>query len=179
MMMIVSRRKGILALLATVLWSVLILVGCAPAIKYSYDMKTSFSEPKRYTWAKSSATNGNDPLLETNVQVLADQVLAQKGFTRTSENPDLILSMSYEFDSGIYQDSYRLQTLSLYVYLIQQAMLSPSDMPKTTSTYKRNAPEGTELVWRGTASDTIKTDAASDDLKHAVQGILSNFPLRK
>jgi hypothetical protein len=33
-----------------------------------------------------------------------------------------------------------------------------------------------ELVWRGTALGTIYTDAASGDLKHAVEGILSNFP---
>jgi len=33
-----------------------------------------------------------------------------------------------------------------------------------------------QLVWRGVATGTIRTDAASNDLPTAVQGILANFP---
>jgi uncharacterized lipoprotein YajG len=82
--MCVFERKEHLALIATVLLSVLLMGGCATAIKYSYDTKTSFSEQKSYAWAPSSAMNRQDPLLEANVQALADQLLAQKGLTRVS-----------------------------------------------------------------------------------------------
>ncbi len=172
-----SRFKGRerLALIMTVFLSVLIMGGCATAIKYSYDTKTSFPELKSYTWAPSSAMNRQDPLLETNVQVLADQLLTQKGFTRMSEKPDLMMSMSYEFENGIYQYSYQLRMLTLNIYKIKRDMPSPSDMPKM-SMQKENATENKELVWRGTAFGTINTDAASADLKQAVQGILLNFP---
>jgi hypothetical protein len=33
-----------------------------------------------------------------------------------------------------------------------------------------------ELVWRGTATGEIKTDAASRDLEKIVAGILAHFP---
>jgi len=65
-----------------------------------------------------------------------------------------VITMNYE--SGIYlnQDSYKLRMLTLNIF---------RDRDK-------------ELVWRGTAFGTIDTDAASGDLKQAVQDILSNFP---
>jgi Domain of unknown function (DUF4136) len=148
-----------IALIAAVLVSVLALGGCATynkdaSIKYSYDAKASFSERKSYTWSPSSYMYRKDPLLEANVRDLADQLLARKGYTRTSEKPDLTLSMSYEFEIGNSDDMYRVRTLSLNIHKI----------------------EGMELVWRGTAFGTIKTDAASGELNQTVQGILSNFP---
>ena len=139
------------AMIATVLLSVPIMGGCAPTFKYTYDTKTRFAEQKSYTWAPSSSL---DRLLETNVQVLADQLLAKKGFNKISEKADLVITMNYESNYYESQNSYQLRMLNLNIY-------------KT---------ENKELVWRGTAFGTINTDATSGDLKHAVEGILSNFP---
>ena len=148
--MSVLKGKERWSMIATVLLSVTIMVGCAPTFKYSYDTKTRFPDLKSYTWAPSSSL---DRLLEKNVQDFADQLLAQKGFKKMSEKTDLVIKMGYDSYYG-YQNSYELQGLNLFIY-------------KT---------ENNELVWRGTALGTIYTDAASGDLKHAVAGILSNFP---
>ncbi len=160
--MSIIEGKERLALIMTIFLSVLIMGGCATTIKYSYDMKISFSERKSYMWGPSSVEAKQDPLLERNVQVLADQLLAQKRFTRVSENADLMICMSCEGD--FYKERYQLSTLTLNIY----------KMPKENTTEKR------ELVWRGTAFrstfSNISTDAASGDLKKAVQGILSKFP---
>ena len=51
-------------------------------------------------------------------------------------------------------ESYELRMLSLNVY----------------------RPGGQILIWRGTASGSISTDATSGDLAAAVQGILAPFP---
>ena len=172
--MTVIKGKGRLPLFVILFLSVLILGGCT-TIRYSYDMKTGFSERKTYAWAPSLITYAKDPLLETNVQVLADQLLAQKGFIRISEKPDLTMSMGYEFDSS---DSYRLRMLTLNIYQVKRPVPTPPDMPKT-SMQKEDSVEKRDLVWRGTASNpfgTISTAAASGDLKKAVQGILSKFP---
>ena len=149
----VFKGKECWAMVAAVLLSVLIMGGCATSFKYSFDTKTRFAEQLNYAWATSSSLNQIEHLLEMNVQVLADQLLAQKGFKKVSEKADLVITMSYEYDYG-YQNSYQLRMLSLNIYKSE---------PK-------------ELIWRGTASGSISTDAASDDLKEAVQGILSNFP---
>ena len=173
-MSIFKRRKR-LAIIITVFLSVVIIGSCAPAIKYSYDMTTNFSEQKSYSWAPLSAMYGQDPLLVTNVQVLVDQVLTKKGFTRMSENSDLMISMSYESEYIGGDQYYQLRMLTLNIYKITHEMPSPSDMPKM-SMHQGKAIENKDLVWRGTAFGTINTDAASGDLREAVKGILSNFP---
>ena len=173
-MMTARKGKESLVLAVIVLLSLLILGGCT-TIKYSYDLKNSFSEQKSYTWAPSQAVYVKDPLLETNVQVLADQILAQKGLTRMSEKSGLMVSMNYELESGLYQDIYQLRMLTLNIYRIKRDMPAPSDTPKM-SMQKENNVERRELIWRGTAFGSISTDAASSDLRQAVQGILSKFP---
>ena len=150
----VFTGKGRLALAGTILLAVLIIGGCAATIKYSYDTRTGFSGLRSYAWAPSSSSYGGaDSLLETNVRVLADQLLGQKGFTKVPEKSDLLISMNYESELGS-QYGYQLRMLTLNIYKSEQK----------------------ELIWRGTASGSIYTDAASDDLKRAVEGILSNFP---
>lgn len=138
--------------MAAVLLSVLILGGCA-SIKYAYDMKTKFSDQKSYAWPPPPSYQP-DHLLEKNVQDLADPILAQKGFTKVAEGADLLIALGYESERYYQQGDYRIQMLSLNIYETGNK----------------------ELVWRGTAFGTIDTDAASDDLKDAVQGILTNFP---
>ena len=134
----------------------LIIGGCAPFIKYSHDTRTGFSGLKSYAWVPSSSGYGGaDSLLEANVRVLADQLLGQKGFTKVPEKSDLLISINYESELGS-QYGYQLRMLTLNIYKSEQK----------------------ELVWRGTASGNIYTDAASDGLKRAVEGILSNFPPR-
>ncbi|HXX57049.1 MAG TPA: DUF4136 domain-containing protein [Thermodesulfovibrionales bacterium] len=173
-MRIFSGRE-LSAVTALVFLSALVLVSCAPAIKYSYDTKASFTEGKSYAWAPSSVLSRQDPILERNVQALADQLLTEKGFSRTTERPDLLIAMSYEFDINSYQYGYQLRMLALNVYKMRSDTPPPPDIPRT-SLHHENGGERREMVWRGTAVGTINTDAASTDLKQAVQGILSNFP---
>ena len=149
----VFKGKERWAMIAAVLLSVLIMGGCA-TIKYSYDTKTKFADHKSYTWAPSSSLYQPDHLLEKNVRDLADPILAQKGFTKVSEPSDLVITVNYESDIYNRRSGYRLRMVNLNIY-------------KT---------DNRELVWRGTAFGTIDTDAASSDLKDAVEGILSNFP---
>ncbi|HVN23993.1 MAG TPA: DUF4136 domain-containing protein [Syntrophorhabdales bacterium] len=152
--MVRSREKNSL-ILAVALLSTALLLGSCTSIKYSYEPAIGFSGFKSYMWTPSSVFyGGQDLLLEANVQVLADQVLGQKGLTRVADQPDLLIAITYEPELGYAQYGYQVRMLTLNMYKADKK----------------------ELVWRGTASGSIHTDAASGDLKHAVQGILSNFP---
>ena len=161
--MIVTKRKERSALAMAVLLTVLILGGCT-SIKYSYDTTKPSSGLKTYTWAPAAGIyGGQDSSLEANVQSLTDQTLGQKDFTKVAEKPDVFIFMTYEpelffkiFEPeiGYPQYTHQLRMLTLDMY----------------------ASDKNELVWRGTASGSINTDASSGDLKHAVDGILSNFP---
>jgi hypothetical protein len=173
--MSVFKRKEFPVLIVALILFGLTMGGCGTSIRYLYDTKTSFPEQKSYAWAPSSALYRQDPLLEANVQALADQLLSQKGFTRTSGKSDLVISMTYEFESSFYQYSYQLRALTLNVYKSGPDMSSPSDTTKMPM-HGGHAADNRELVWRGTAFGCINTDSTSGGLKHAVGGILSNFP---
>jgi hypothetical protein len=147
-----SARSGFVfvALLA----SMTILGGCS-STKYIYDPGTNFSGFKSYAWASASAMGRRESLVAANVQFFADQVLEQKGIKKTSENPDLLIAIDTEYELGSYSnDGYQLRMLTLKIY----------------------QRESKEIIWRGTAPGTINTDAASSDLKSAVQSVLSKFP---
>jgi hypothetical protein len=139
--------------IVAVLLAFLIMGGCgsSKAIKYSSIARTGFQELKTYQWAKADGLYRQDPLLETNVQLLVDRDLEQKGLVKKMEKADLIIWIGYEYDPNSY--STLLRTLNLNI----------------------SRADNNELVWRGTAAGAIRTDATSSEVKKAVEGILANF----
>jgi hypothetical protein len=135
-----------------VLLTAMTMLGGCSGVKYIYDPGTSFTGLKSYAWTTATGLGRHESLVVTNVQFYGDQVLGQKGFKKTSENPDLLISIDNEYET--YSDIYQLRMLTMNIY-------------------RR---ESKELIWRGTAPGYINTDAASNDLKNAVQNVLSKFP---
>jgi hypothetical protein len=150
-MMRLKNFGSCLGLAAAVILTAVLLGGCGPSIKYAYDARAGFPEMKTYQWAASSGIYRLDPLLEANVQYFADKDLGKKGLTRKTDKADLIVWMNYEAE---YNKNFQLRMLTLNVARA----------------------DNREMVWRGTATGDIKTDAASKDLEEIVEGILSNFP---
>jgi hypothetical protein len=128
--------------------------GCATTINQSYDPSTNFGPLRRYAWAPGSPTYSPNSLVEANVQSLADPLLERKGFQKATASPDLVISVRLENYPAGGTEGYELRMLGLNVYRA----------------------DGRTLIWRGTASGSISTDAASGDLNDAVQGILAAFP---
>jgi hypothetical protein len=85
------------------------------------------------------------------VQFIADRDLEKKGLIRKAEKADLIIWMNYDAE---YDKIYQLRMLTLYI--------------------ARN--DTREMIWRGTATGDIKTDATSKSLEEIVKGILATFP---
>lgn len=151
----VTKIKFEYGWMATVLLALLILGGCGgskAAVKYSYITRTSLQELKSYQWAKADGLYRQDPMLEVNVQILADRDLEQKGLIKKAEKADLLIWVGYEYDYNSY--SNKLRTLNL-------------NMARA---------DNKELVWRGTAVGDIRTDVSTGDLQKALEGILANFP---
>jgi Domain of unknown function (DUF4136) len=138
--------------LATVLafLATLVIAGFATTYTYAYDPTTRFAELKSYAWA--SLQPHRDSLVETNVRFIADPLLEQKGFTQATDKPDIIIAIVYE--SEMFGQGYELRMLTLKVYRVSDQI----------------------LLWQGTASGSISTDAASKDLRKAVQTTLATFP---
>jgi hypothetical protein len=150
-----SRKSAVRILVAIVAPLAIVAAGgCGTTINHSYDPATNFGPLKSYAWAPRSPIYSQSNLVEANVQSVADPILEKKGFTKATANPDLVIAVkldNYPYGSA---ESYELRTLDLNVYRA----------------------DGQTLIWRGTASGSISTDAASGDLNSAVQSILAAFP---
>jgi tetratricopeptide (TPR) repeat protein len=146
-------RFVLVAAIGSALWTT---GGCArTAVQHSYGLSDYFTGLKNYQWRSPSALalSKQDALVDKNVQFIADQELKLKGYNRSSEKPDFEISVHYTQDIEAPY-SYKLKMLTLNVYRM----------------------EDHAVLWRGTASGTIKINATSSDLEKAVQKILSNFP---
>jgi len=142
------------AAVAAAFLAVALVAGCSTygrgaSVTYSYEPLYSFSGAKSYRWADARPSSWGDPLVDSNVRYVANQVLAAKGLASKADKPDLVISTSYSFAYG-----HELRTLVIDI----------------------SRADKNELVWRGMASGSIRTDAPSPDLKNAVEGILANFP---
>jgi hypothetical protein len=149
-----TARSGII--FVALLTAMIILEGCSN-VKYIYDPGTDFSGFKSYAWTSSSGLGRQQSLVAANIQFVGDQVLGQKGFKKTSENPDLLVSIDPGYEISTFNDGYQLQSLTLNIY-------------------RR---ESKEPIWRGTAPGYINTHADSNDLNNAVRDILAKFPPKK
>ena len=129
-------------------------VGKGTTITYSFEPRFSFPQAKTYQWRKAAPTYRQDSLVEANARFVADRELQAKGLTLQTDKADLIAWVGYEFDPQSYSYGRELRALSLNIARA----------------------DDNELVWRGLATGTIRTDAASGELTKAVEGILVNFP---
>ena len=136
---------------AAVMLAVAVVAGCGTTLQYSYEPRASFPALRTYQWAQAGPMYRPDPLIESNVRFLVDRALAGKGLALTTDKADLVLWMSYEFDYGY---AYQLRMLTLNI----------------------SRADTNELVWRGVATGSIRTDASSGELKKAVEGILAHYP---
>jgi Domain of unknown function (DUF4136) len=151
----ILRFSALIAVLA----AMVIAGGCSTiskstAVTYSYEPRFSFPQAKTYKWDQAKPTYRQDSLLEANVRFLADRQLAAKGLTSRTDKADLLVWIAYDFDPYYSGYGYDLRALTLNV----------------------SRADDNQLVWRGLATGAIKTDAASGELKKAVEEMLVNFP---
>ena len=130
-------------------------MGTSTGVTYSYDPRFSFSDAKTYQWSSSRSTYGTNALVDANVRFLADRDLQAKGLSPATDRPALRAWVGYESDYYYSSGSgYDLRVLTINLARAEDNV----------------------LVWQGRAVGSIRTDAASGDLKKAVDAMLANFP---
>ncbi len=152
--------RFVLTVAATLVF--LVTGGCAKTtINHSHNPNQNFTGLKNYKWDNSSSVRlpaSQDPLIDKNIQFIADHELRLKGFGISTEKPDFEIAIAYDYEIDRFPSSYQLRMLTLTAY----------------------RSENKEPIWRGTAYGAINVDAASSELKKAIQNILSDssrFPV--
>jgi hypothetical protein len=146
-----------------------------------YDPATDFSRYK--TWDLKDDGSINNPLLAKRIETAVGGELAKKGMTRSASNPDLWVAVHgrlskqtqiHTYDSG-WGYGWRwgggMQTSTV------------SEVPVGTLIVDLVDANRKELVWRGTASDTLDPEASPEkkekNLQEAMAKLLANYPPAK
>ena len=146
-----------------------------------YDPKASFA-PYR-TFAFKDVHEIKNTLLDTRLKDAVTATLASKGWTRAEKNPDILVVLHVRLSTQTQINTYN----SGWGYGWGWGW---GGTGMTTSTVEQ-IPVGTliidlvdarasQLVWRGTASDTIDQDASPEErdknIRNALNKLFENFP---
>ena len=167
--------KASLAVLAVIL-----TVGSARAqkIEKDYDHSKNFSDYKTFTWLRPPHLA--DPLMDSRLQDAINKELTSKGWTQVSQGADIgivangatqqqhSLTTFYDGFGGWRWRGLGTATTTVDTYTVGTLVVDLFDT-KTK-----------ELVWRGTASDTLsdKPEKNTDKLNKAVEKLFKDFPPR-
>ena len=151
-----------------------------------YDKSTDFSKYRTYQWKDVDA--GQNAILEKRIKEAVDGALSTRGVKRVEEGGDLTVVSHVRLSKETQINSYN--TGWGYGY---GRWGGYGGMGTTTSTVQE-IPVGTliidlvdtkakEMVWRGTASDTLNPSKSPEDkekaLNAAVQKMFENYPPKK
>ena len=152
-----------------------------------YDPSTDFSKYK--TWDLKTEGSIENPLLARRIETAITAELNKKGMTRVTSNPDLWVAVhgrlskqtqihTYDTGWGYGYGGYRWGG-----YAGGMTTSTVTEVPVGTLIVDLVDAGKKELVWRGTASDTLNPEASPEkkeqNLQAAIAELLANYPPAK
>jgi hypothetical protein len=160
---------------------VLLVCACAPNIAVDYDKSTDFSRYRTYEWGKG--TPARTPGLDLQIVKAIDEQLVRKGFTKTDNDPDLVVTYhaatheEIDYDEASYGSGYGpaygspISASTADAPMIVKVGTVVVDMYDTKK--KRN-------VWHGVGTDLVRDDPGkvSERIQKGAAEMFENFPPR-
>jgi hypothetical protein len=165
---------------ALLLLFILIGYGFAAAqdVNYNYDQSTDFSKYKTYKWAAIEGAMYPNEIVDKNVRATLDAELAKKGFTKTEENPDLLIGYQVAVDKEKQIDTWGSGYWGWYGGGMQSTTVSTIHIG--TLVLDMYDPAKKNLVWRGTATKTLNPKNSPEkrqkNLEKAMAKMMKNYP---
>jgi hypothetical protein len=148
----------------------------AQKVNSDWDHETNFSNYKTYAWLESKHPASSDLTNKRIIENIEKQ-LAAKGFTKASDNPDVLVVYNagvkeqvsvqgYDYGYGRYRWGGGTTTYTKVVEMQGTLVIDLIDAHKK------------ELVWRGTATDTLsdKPEKNIQKLEKTTQKMFKNYP---
>jgi len=147
----------------------------AQKVNTDWDHEANFSNYKTYAWLESKhpASDLNNKRVIENI----DKQMAAKGFTKATDNPDVFVVYNagikeqvsvqgYDYGYGRYRWGGGMTTYNQVVELQGTLVIDLVDAHKK------------ELVWRGTATDTLsdKPEKNTQKIEKATAKIFKKYP---
>jgi hypothetical protein len=146
-----------------------------------YDPSTDFSRYK--TWDLKNDGSINNPLLAKRIETVLSGELAKKGMTRSESNPDLWVAVHGRMSKQTQINTYDSGWGYGWRWGGGMTTSTVTEVPVGTLIVDFVDANRKELVWRGTASDTLNPEASPEkkeqNLQEAMAKLLANYPPAK
>ena len=161
------RTRSIIVALAVVL---IPAVAGAQKVTTDHDAKAPFATYKTYAWANGTAAQ--NPLNETRIRDGVNAAMAKAGLTLVTANPDVAIATfaltqeRKELSATGYGPRWGGGTAQVYTYVVGSLIVDMYDA-KTK-----------QLVWRGTATDTVndKPEKNTQKIAGALDKMFKAYP---
>src|SRR5512143_2366607 len=146
-----------------------------------YDPSTDFSRYK--TWDLKDDGSINNPILIRRIESAVGTELAKKGMTRDQRNPDLWVAVHGRLSKQTQIHTYDSGWGYGWRWGGGMTTSTVTEVPVGTLIVDLVDANRKELVWRGTASDTLDPNASPEkkekNLQEAMAKLLAGYPPAK
>jgi len=166
----------------------IVLIGCASLkVSHDYDPGVDFTALKTFDWIPISEQMGASELTVKKIMGAVNNQLQAKGLTMDASNPDFLIGMqlsgktSYGGSLGVGA-SVGIPVGKGYIN-VGGGKSKAREKKEGSLVLDFISPESKSLIWRGTATSTIRPNASpqeqQDLINRAVSGMLEQFPPQK
>jgi Domain of unknown function (DUF4136) len=171
------KEEDIMKIIKTIVFSIALVTlsgvaSVAEQVKTDYDRGANFSQYKTYSW---SSVRTKDPLLVDRIKSAVDSALTAKGLTKVDSGGDvsinaMAITRNHQTLNTFYDGGFGGWRWGGF-----------GDATTTTETYKVGTlvvdlfdTQSKELIWRGSASDTLSNDS-NKNIKNLDKGVAKMF----
>ena len=167
----------------------LLLIGCSSLeINYDYDQTADFNRYRSYKWLDRTTTSENS-LMDKRIRAAADYYLGQKGLQKLPDAPELLAAhhvgakdkvdvQSYGYGYGAGYGRY-----GRYGRYGGATNVSVTEYTEGTLIIDLIDAGTNQLVWRGTATDTVDPGKSPDEIEKkldkVMEALFENYPPAK
>jgi hypothetical protein len=170
-----------------VLVGLVLTLGCAPplAVEHDYDTTYDFSKLRTFEWMPAPPGDQMEEMTEKRVQGSVNSQLQGKGYTRTAEFPDFLVSLegikkTVTAGSTAVGASIAVPVGSHGSVHVGGGKSKPREKQEGTLNLNIVDAKTKTLIWQGTATATIQAKTSPEEqqqrINQVIAELLKSFP---
>jgi hypothetical protein len=165
---------------ALVFAAVVLFAACSsgPTINTDYNPATNFAQYHSFSFKTTESIA--DPIIESRIQTAIAAALTSKGWTRENQNPDIWVVPHVALSEQTQLNTYNEGWGYGWRWGGGMSTTQVQKIPVGTVLIDLVDAKANQLVWRGTASNTLQEGLSPEqrqqNLNSAMQKLFANFP---
>jgi hypothetical protein len=151
-----------------------LLVGCSTLkVNVGWDHSVDFTTYRTWAWKDDGSIR--DPVWSRRLQSVLEDELAKKGLKRSDANADLWVFVHARLSSQTHVASYSPAWGYGWGYWAGPSLTTVYEIPVGTLLIDLVDPQEKQIVWRGSASDTIRAGKENEEREQRLIEVLDQM----